>query len=85
MENKKYETLDELENDIKLRKEETKIALAFAVLQGIECMDEDGQLWELVEEMMDQNPGLVSKLEFTIASVFIEKGLAPRQGEDYAH
>ena len=85
MENKKYETLDELENDIKLKKEETKIALAFAVLQGIECMDEDGQLWELVEEMMDQNPGLVSKLEFTIASVFIEKGLAPRQGEDYAH
>ena len=85
MANKKYETLDELENDIKLRKEETKIALAFAVLQGIECMNEDGQLWELVEEMMDQNPGLVSKLEFTIASVFIEKGLAPRQGEDYAH
>lgn len=85
MENKKYETLDELENDIKLKKEETKIALAFAVLQGIECMDEDGQLWELVEEMMDQNPGLVSKLEFTIASVFIERGLAPRQGEDYAH
>jgi hypothetical protein len=67
------------------RRIETNKAMAFALLEGLRATDEDNELWQLVEEMMNQDAGLVSKLEFTIASIFIEKGLAPRQGEDYAH
>ena len=78
-------SIEELESEMEERRIETNKAMAFALLEGLRAIDEDNELWQLVEEMMNQDAGLVSKLEFTIASVFVERGLAPRQGEDYAH
>ena len=78
-------SIEELESEMEERRIETNKAMAFALLEGLRAIDEDNELWQLVEEMMNQDAGLVSKLEFVIASIFVEKGLAPRQGEDYAH
>jgi len=78
-------SIDELESEMEERKAETNKAMAFALLEGLRVADMDNELWQLVEEMMNQDAGLVSKLEFVIASVFVEKGLAPRQGDRYAH
>jgi len=78
-------SIEELESEMEERKAETNKAMAFALLEGLRVADMDNELWQLVEEMMNQDAGLVSKLEFTIASVFVEKGLAPRQGDRYAH
>jgi len=78
-------SIEELESEMEKQKAETNKAMAFALLEGLRVADMDNELWQLVEEMMNQDAGLVSKLEFTIASVFVEKGLAPRQGDRYAH
>ena len=78
-------SIDELESEMEERKAETNKAMAFALLEGLRVADMDNELWQLVEEMMNQDAGLVSKLEFVIASVFVEKGLASRQGDRYAH
>lgn len=78
-------SIDELESEMEKRKAETNKAMAFALLEGLRVTDMDNELWDLVEEMMNQDPGLVSKLELTIASVFIENGLATREGEQHAH
>jgi len=78
-------SIDELESEMEERKAETTRAMAFALLEALRLTEADDEMWQLVEEMILQEPGLVSKLEFTIANVFIEKGLAPRQGEGYAH
>ena len=78
-------SIEELESEMEERKAETNRAMAFALLEGLRVADMDNELWQLVEEMMNQDAGLVSKLEFVIASVFVEKGLASRQGDRYAH
>ena len=78
-------SMEELESEMKEGRIGTNKAKAFALLEGLRAIDEDNELWQLVEEMMNQDAGLVSKLEFVIASVFVEKGLASRQGDRYAH
>ena len=78
-------SMEDLESEIKKRRIETNKAMAFAMLEGLRAIDEDNELWQLVEEMMRQDSGLVSKLELTIANVFIENGLAAMEGERHAH
>ena len=78
-------SMEELESEMKERRIETNKAMAFALLEGLRAIDEDNELWQLVEEMMKIDSGLVSKLELTIANVFIENGLATREGERNAH
>lgn len=78
-------SMEDLESEMKERRIETNKAMAFALLEGLRAIDEDNELWQLVEEMMRQDSGLVSKLELTIANVFIENGLATREGERHAH
>ena len=78
-------SMEDLESEMRERRIETNKAMAFALLEGLRAIDEDDELWELVEEMMKQDSGLVSKLELTIANVFIENGLATREGERNAH
>jgi hypothetical protein len=78
-------SMEDLESEMRERRIETNKAMAFALLEGLRAIDEDDELWELVEEMMKQDSGLVSKLELTIANVFIENGLATREGERHAH
>ena len=78
-------SMEDLESEMKERRIETNKAMAFALIEGLRAIDEDDELWELVEEMMRQDSGLVSKLELTIANVLIENGLATREGERNAH
>lgn len=78
-------SIEDLESEMRERRIETNKAMASAMIEGLRAIDEDNELWQLVEEMMRQDSGLVSKLELTIANVFIENGLATREGERNAH
>jgi len=77
--------LEELEDYTLEQEEMQQRAMAIALVQALTVMEESGDMWKTVEIMLNMDEELVTKLEFTIASVFVEKHLAQGKGGRYAN
>jgi|21_taG_2_1085346.scaffolds.fasta_scaffold53132_3 predicted RNA-binding protein len=78
--------LEDIDNEIAERQDANKHMMAYAILEGMRAHDEDGTLWELVEEMLKQDYVLTSRLEFIINSAVYEASLTEEEkGGRYAN
>tara|TARA_R110002012_G_scaffold69495_2_gene179915 strand:+ start:3110 stop:3376 length:267 start_codon:yes stop_codon:yes gene_type:complete len=74
-----------LEEDIKAQNVELREQMAIAIVEALQQTEEHGDMWELVNDMLNIDEGLVSKLEFLISTSFIERNLDKIEGGRYAN
>jgi hypothetical protein len=77
--------LDEFEQVLKLQQEELRGEMAIAIVSALAQCEEDGDMWELVNDMLNIDEGLVSKLEFLISTCFIDRNIHKIEGGRYAN
>lgn len=81
-----HDKLEKIDKEIADRQEANLTMMAAAMLEGMQAHDEDGTLWELVEEMLKQDYVLTSRLEFIINSAVHEASLTEEEkGGRYAN
>tara|TARA_Y100000356_G_C11181940_1_gene247353 strand:+ start:524 stop:775 length:252 start_codon:yes stop_codon:yes gene_type:complete len=59
-------------------------ALAQQLVETLNAIDEEDDMWELVQNLADLDPVIVQKLCFAIHSNFIDREIT-KQGEHYAN
>ena len=74
-----------LEEDIEAQNVELREQMAIAIVGALQQTEEHGDMWELVNDMLNIDEGLVSKLEFLISTSFIERNLDKIEGGRYAN
>ena len=67
--------LDEFDQAIRLQQEELRGQMAIAIVGALAQCEEEGDMWELVNDMLNIDEGLVSKLEFLISTSFIDRNI----------
>ena len=59
--------------------------LACSMVEMLNAIDEEDDMWELVDNLADLDPVIVQKLCFAIHSNFIDREVTKQQGEHYAN
>jgi|TARA_Y100000289_G_C3901369_1_gene139350 hypothetical protein len=70
----------ELQSEIDEQIERNRVLMAQSILSGFQAHDEDGTLWQLIDEMLKQDYCLVTRLEFIINSAVHDAALQEKGG-----